>query len=145
MRLFLNYVGRLAEGGDFVLRQPVSGRVRGGCKYCSGANTHFQGLVADGAKNAIYKLARECYGNKKSALYGVRPWVFIHDEVISEGPLTGLDKWATEKARIMVEGMQPYIPDIPVTASPIAMECWSKSAEEVRDHQGKLMPWREGP
>ena len=145
MRLFLNYVGRLAEGGDFVLRQPVSGRVRGGCKYCSGANTHFQGLVADGAKNAIYKLARECYGNKKSALYGVRPWVFIHDEVISEGPLTGLDKWATEKARIMVEGMQPYIPDIPVTASPIAMECWSKSAEEVRDDQGKLIPWRESP
>ncbi len=62
MRDYFKYIstalGPMHEGPVEQLR---SGRIRGGCTFCQACNTYFQGLAADGAKLALWRVARECY------------------------------------------------------------------------------------
>lgn len=127
--------------GKYTVKQMGSGRLRAGCTFCSGANTWFQGLAADGAKAALYALYKACYLDEESVLYGVRMWAFIHDEVMFEGPEETAHLWAPEAARIMVEAMTKYIPDVPSKAEPALMRRWSKKAKTVYDENNKLVPW----
>jgi hypothetical protein len=57
----------------------LTGRVRGGVGYTQARNTPFQGLAADGAKLALWRLVRE----------GYRVVGFVHDEVLVELPDEG--------------------------------------------------------
>ena len=123
------------------LKQFVSDRVRGGLSFCDGANTMFQGLLADGAKNALRRITREMYLDKTSALYGSRVTAFFHDEVFSEVRTELASEAATRQATLMVEGLKEYVPDVFVDCRPALMRRWSKSAETVRDEQGNLIPW----
>jgi hypothetical protein len=92
MRRFFADIGEQCNlnGGSFLLEQPRSGRLRGDCGFCDGANSVFQGLTADGAKAALWAVVRECYdptvrtedgspGAGPSPLYGCRVVAFIHD------------------------------------------------------------------
>jgi len=131
--------------GTFTAIQPVSMRHRGGCSYTSGANTYFQGFIADGAKAAAYQLARECYlgekpDGKPSPLVNVRPWAKLYDEVLSEGP-EDADAWVDRKVEIMRDTMQAYIPDLPVKVDAKIMRRWYKKAKPVRNQEGRLIPW----
>jgi hypothetical protein len=139
-RLYFDRIGRASQFGSFTQVQAVSLRQRAGCSYTSGANTMFQGLVADFAKAALWDLSRECYTGKGVLRY-VRPVLFLHDEIIAEGPEETLTEWADEMTRVVIAAGKRYLPDIPVTASPAAMRHWYKRAKEVRDEKGRLIPW----
>ena len=149
MNGYFNHIGQGTGFGPTAVRQFVSGRIRGGVGFCDGCNTLFQGIVADGAKAAAYEVARAAYthdgaeGRPSSPLFGCRPWVFIHDEIIMEAPddPDALTAAADELSRLMVEALARYIPDVPITASPAAMARWHKDAEEVRDAEGRLRVW----
>ncbi len=126
------------------LDQFVSGRTRGGLHGPSAANTLFQGLAADGAKLAVRMLTEAMYMKPESPLYGSRLCVFAHDETIIDIPDLGVDHVdaaAREQARIMVEAMKVYIPDVAVTAEPALMRYWTKDADKKLDEEGRLIPW----
>ena len=144
MQQFFRHVGSLgAMGNEFTVEQLRTGRLRGGTNYCAGCNTFFQGLAADGAKNAIWEVAKECYVREESPLFGCRPVAFIHDELLVEVP-EGIEERtaaADRLAEVMVEAMKIYIPDVKIEAEPAAMRRWYKGAEEVRDEEGRLLCW----
>ena len=144
MQQFFRHVGSLgAMGNEFTVEQLRTGRLRGGTNYCAGCNTFFQGLAADGAKSAIWEVAKECYVREESPLFGCRPVAFIHDELLVEVP-EGIEERtaaADRLAEVMVEAMKIYIPDVKVEAEPAAMRRWYKGAEEVRDEEGRLLCW----
>lgn len=162
------------EGGSFDQEQHRSGRIRGGVGYTDGCNGLFQGLVADGAKAALYAVLKECYlgvdynvdldvllgagwdgtaddlehrGRAPSALYGCRPIAFIHDEIILEVPehLPAARLAAARMSEVMVAEMARFCPDIPIHADAHLMIRWEKSAEPVFDENGELIPWLPKP
>jgi DNA polymerase-1 len=122
-----------------------TGRIRGGATYCAACNCGFQALGSDCAKRAAWLIARACYAEPRSPLFGSRPVAFVHDEFILEvanGP-TAHDA-AYELARLMVEGANPYLPDVPIPTAkmePVLMTRWSKWAKTVLDANGRLTPW----
>jgi DNA polymerase I-like protein with 3'-5' exonuclease and polymerase domains len=112
-----------------------SGRIRSHCTYTKARNSPFQGLVADGAKSALYQLVRQ----------GFRVVNFIHDEVIVELPEEGdhLDL-ARQVEKIMIEEMQKAIPHVSITVDYALMRIWYKSAKAVFDDvekPTKLLLW----
>lgn len=132
------------RNGLVTVEQLRSRRLRGGCGYTDGANTLFQGIVADGAKAALWLLARACYVTAGSALFGCRPVAFIHDEVLVEVPaeLEHARAAAAEIESLMIAGMRAFIPDVPIKADAHLMDRWYKDAEPVRDSAGELILWR---
>lgn len=162
MKEYFKYIGNCVGSiGEGVMEQVRSGRIRGGLHFCAGANTLFQGLAADGAKEALWQVAAECYlkspgkillhglhrGDGKSALYGSRPLIFMHDEIIAEVPdVPGHPEVAAAAAerlaQVMRESMQRWIPDVPIGAKPSLMRKWYKGAKPVYSPEGILLPSR---
>lgn len=113
-----------------------TGMIKSNCTYCQSKNAHFQGLVAAGAKLALYRLVRE----------GFRVVNFIHDEFIVEVPIEA-DHLAVARQieRIMIEEMQKMIPDVKIGVEYALMDRWHKGAEAVYDNpkvQTKLLLWK---
>lgn len=133
-------------GDTWGLVQAKSGRVRRGVTYPSACNSMFQGLTADGAKHALYLVAKECWSVPSSPLYGSFPVAFIHDEIILESPLKVAHLAAARLEELMVLGMKAYVSHVPTRADAHLMDVWSKDAEAVYDDDKKLIPWRpDGP
>ncbi len=102
-------------------------RTRTTYKYTSAANTMFQGICADGAKYAGWLLAKECYTDRDSVLFGARPVLFIHDEYIIECDEARAEECGDRLAEIMVEGMRAFIPDVKIEADPEVLDGpWKK-------------------
>lgn len=146
MRLYLAEINRIVGVGGATVMQFRPGnlphRKRGNVGYCDGANGFFQGLTADGAKEALWLVSKESYTDTSSVLFGSRVVGFLYDELIAEVPV-GLAHEAAFRLRdLMVLGMQAWTPDIPATATPALMDRWHKNAEAVYDRDGKLIPWR---
>ena len=143
MKLYFKWMSDLVEAGDGLadIQQYMSGRWRGRCFYTQGCNTLFQGLTADAAKAAFFEVSRLCYTAKSSDLYGCRPLLFVHDEIITEAPLEQAAAAAKEMERVMIEVYSQYTPDVRITADAHLMERWSKDAEATFDERGKLIPW----
>ena len=120
-------------------------RIRGGASYCAACNNGFQALGSDCAKNAGWILARALYIDRASALYDSRLVAFVHDEFIVEtddGP--GAHDAAFELARLMCEGANVYLTDVPIRPEkirPLLMRRWSKKAKPVYSEEGRLIPW----
>ena len=133
-----DYDDRGVQVGD--VEQFVSGRIRGRARYTAMANSLFQGLAADGAKAAMYALAKACY-LREGALFGSRSVAFIHDEVIMLHPEATASDRAKLQAQIMCAEMQEVVPDVTITASPALMRRWYKSADAVYDKDNNLIPW----
>ncbi len=116
-------------------------RVRGRCTYTSACNSLFQGLAADGAKAAGYEIARRQYTQPDSILYGTRLLAFVHDEYLLEAPEERAHEIAMEMQTVMEDEFNRFVPDCPTHAEPTIMRRWSKKAKQVRDDEGRLMPW----
>jgi len=143
MRRYFDYVNRLVGplGGNMI--QLRSCRARGGVNFKEAANGFFQGLAADGAKEALWRTTKECYLDRSSPLYGSRPVIFVHDEIIAEVPEATATEAADRLVDVMCRAMAAWIPDVPITCSPALMRRWLKGAKEVRDANGKLQVWEK--
>lgn len=139
-----DYFAHIAAMGErFTIKQVRSGRLRGDCYYTAACNTLFQGLGADITKEAAWKVSMACYADPSSPLYGCRPILFIHDELMVEGPEESAHLWAPEISRIMEEVGSRWLPDVAVTAEPALMPRWFKGAEYTTV-DGRLVPWYPG-
>lgn len=139
------YFSFISETVDFngELIQFGSDRVRGGLDFCNGANTLFQGLAADGAKHALWKVSKECYTDTASPMYGARPLIFVHDEIFSEMFEETAHLAAPRMTDVMVEAMKEFVPDVKISAEPALMRKWTKAAEPVWSPEGRLLVWEE--
>lgn len=138
---YLQEIGAHVEVSDVVV-QWESGRIRGGVGFTDAANGFFQALAADGAKDALWHIVRECYdGRLRSVLLGSRVTAFVHDEFIAEHPVEAAHEAATRLAEIAVERMRLWTPDIRQEVEPALMMRWSKDAETARNAHGRLIPW----
>jgi hypothetical protein len=129
------------EDGQGIMKSPGTGFIRGGLNASEGANHPFQHLAGYGAKLALYNVSRECYAQKSSALYGSRIVVFAHDELILEVPEQYAHDAGERLAKVMIDSMQRFVPDVKITAEPALMRRWYKAAKTVRDANGKLICW----
>lgn len=101
-----------------------SGRIRSNVGFCQMKNNPFQGLAADGAKEALYELIRS----------GYRVVNFIHDEFIVELPLeSDLRMHEKEIRRILIESMRKHIPDVPIEVESGWMFNWNKKGTHKLD------------
>jgi len=95
----------------------LTGRVWSEVNPRQAHNAQFQGLAADGAKLALYRLVRE----------GYKPVLFIHDEVVFEvRDDEHKESIASEIERIMVEEMSRVINDVPIRVKGKFMQWWEK-------------------
>jgi hypothetical protein len=121
-----------------------SGLVRGKVPYTALCNSNFQHLAAMGAKEALYYVSKECYLDTKSPLYGARPVLFLHDEAGLEVPYSDpvrASRAADRLREIMIERMSVWVPDVPITATPVMTTRWRKGARPVYI-DGLLVPSR---
>jgi DNA polymerase I len=138
MNDYFAMVGSWTGAGNTTITQPWSGRLRADTGYTDGCNTLFQGLTADYAKMALYRVTRAQLTDTSSALYGSRLVVFVHDELVGECPAEQAPEAGEELARIMRECAQEVCPDVPHGADPYLMSRWTKSAKTRRDKRGRL-------
>ncbi len=146
-KMYFDHISSMSDrGGEqgFHVVLPRTNFVRGGCRYTSGANTYFQGLAARGAKEALFDVAEECYVGDGSPLYGCRPVMFLHDEIILEVPAhrERASAAALRTVEVMVAAMRRFTPDVDVKAEPALSERWFKDAEPVWAADGTLELWK---
>lgn len=141
-QLYLDNSKRFIDSGNRQVQYYVSGRFRGGLNFTEYSNGWFQALAADAAKNAGFLIARACYADQSSILYGSRPVMFIHDEFVLE---VRDDEYASDKAhelsRLMELGASLFLPDVPPVVEPLLARRWSKKAKPIKDQTGRLIPW----
>jgi len=137
MRAYFDHIKQRVEIGH--IEQHYTHRRRGNIGFTDGANTYFQGLVADGAKTALYNVVRAAWMEPKSPLFGARPILFIHDEIICEVEERHAPAAADELARIMERSIKPFVPNLPISADAWVSRAWRKGLEGVRDGDGVLL------
>lgn len=95
----------------------LTGRVRSGADYGEARNTPFQGLAADGAKVALWRLHQK----------GFRIVAFVHDEIVTEVLTEEAHEKAQEQVRIMKESMESVLYcDLPVEVEYAVSASWTK-------------------
>lgn len=95
----------------------LTGRVRGGADYTEARNTPFQGLAADGAKVALWKIQRA----------GYKIVHFVHDEIVVECTQGRAEEVRRDVVRLMQEGMVEVLQtDIPVEVEAVVSKTWTK-------------------
>lgn len=116
---------------------PRSGLIRGEVRFTAVCNSGFQHLAAMLAKDSLYQATKECYDPRlESPLYGCRPTIFAHDEIIMEIPEEAIGPEATSAAamrlqEIMIEAARKWCPDIEIGATVAMARRWYKGAEPV--------------
>jgi DNA polymerase I-like protein with 3'-5' exonuclease and polymerase domains len=149
MQEYFRYITKLSNPMDEFSYTTPLGLVRVGATYCAACNgVALQAPTAEGAKAAVFEIVRACYDpTRQSPMFGkVFPLAFIHDEILLEierGQEMGL--LAEEAAKLWVQVMQKFMPDVPVKAEPALMEKWDKKAESVFDEKGNLTIWQPSP
>lgn len=146
MELYFRHINELCSedpvDGMALVEQLFSRRMRGGIRYTVACNSYFQGLGSDATKRAGWLLAKACYVDKNSPLYGCRIVNYIHDQFLIEAPEEIAHEACMEMVRLMIKGTKPFLPDVPATIKkPLVARCWSKKAKPVKDKNGKLIPW----
>ena len=144
MSKYFDWAKTQMQGGVGSVRHLFSNRIRGFVYFTAFCNSLFQGLCADGAKNALWAVAVKEYAEKGNALYGCRTVNFIHDELLVEVPndLELAQAAAMELKNTMINAFNVFVPDVPVRASASLMKCWTKNAEPVFK-DGLLQVWEE--
>jgi DNA polymerase I-like protein with 3'-5' exonuclease and polymerase domains len=135
---FIDFFATAARGGEEETHI-FTGRKRGGLRYSALCNGRFQGLGADAAKEALWRVTEATY-TPGSPLYGAHVVAFVHDEIIMEIEEERCHEGAMELGRLMRAGADLYLGRVPVRLEPLAMRLWSKKAEPVYK-DGRLIPW----
>lgn len=138
---YLDLISQMTNHGNIQIRQFLSNRVRGDVGYCDTANGLFSALSYDAIKAAGWLVARACYVDERSPLFGARIVNVIHDELLLEVPEPVGHEAAEELERLMVEGARPWLPDVPPVVESVLMRRWSKKAKAIRNDEGRLVPW----
>jgi DNA polymerase I-like protein with 3'-5' exonuclease and polymerase domains len=139
---YLNWIRQLTSAtGYTTIEHFGSHRWRGKVPYCTAANSFFQGMSADGMKAALWEVSKKCY-IAGTALYGCRVVNEVHDEIIVEAPEDQAPEAAIEMQDTMVQAYNTYTPDVPVKASAVLMDRWSKKAKRIVGVDGRLQVWR---
>jgi len=89
-------------------------------------------------------VTEECYTVEDSPLFGCRPIIFPHDEIILEVPLfemgaEGASAAADRLTEVMIEKMSVVCPDVPIEADACMTRRWTKGAKRARVN-GILVP-----
>jgi hypothetical protein len=138
---YFRHINEVLRGKDQALFvDDVTGhrRVAG---YTNAANGYFQTRTARGAKYAFWLVVRECYVVPESPLYGSRPVLFFHDQIVLETPIARGHAAAMRLRELMLLGMGRFLKHIPVKTEPVLMTAWYKKAKPVwRD--GMLQVWQ---
>ncbi len=141
MREYFEWINfQLGGRKTFTHVHPITGFVRGGCWYTSGANHGFQHLAAYGAKDAFADVTDACF-DPNSALYGFRPWNFIHDEALLEGPTDRAPAAVKELGRIFASGANRWLKHYPTTSDAWMSRVYSKQTEAAYDENGEPTLW----
>ncbi len=143
MAAFFRHVSGLEDrrmGGHWVKQLRVP-RVRGRASYTAACNSFFQGLAADGAKSALFQVAKEQHMDPDSDLYGTRSVFFIHDEIIIESDESTAAQAAARLVEVMTSEFDKFTPDVPSKAEAVIMRYWSKDAKPTFNEEGVLIPW----
>jgi hypothetical protein len=110
----------------------ATGRLRARAAFAARHNNVFQGLAADGAELALWRIWRA----------GLRIANFIHDEPLIEVPAgPGLARYVRIVLKAMVGAMKEVVPDVRVAVESVASTVWSKEAKDVHDDRGRLIAW----
>lgn len=145
MREFFNWIGALTKKRFSQVQQLYSNRFRGfagGNVFCAACNTIFQGLGADIAKAAGFRIARACYDvTANSILFGCRLVLFVHDEFVLLCPEPRAHEAAKEVKRIMLEEARPWLPHVNIDAEECIVRRYSDDKEQVFDRNGRMIPW----
>jgi hypothetical protein len=121
--------------------QLFTNRIRGGVGFTDACNTLFQGLGADVAKAAGWRLFCEQW-DPTSALFGSHVVIFPHDEFYSEVREDGTEHEAAMRlGAVMAEAARPLLPDVRLEAEPFLTRRMSKLAGPKHDANGRLRPW----
>jgi hypothetical protein len=108
------HLWRALMGGTAVT---LTGRVRAGLSYTECRNTPFQGLAADGAKVALWRLTED----------GYRVVAFVHDEIVCEVPAASAARDLADIERVMIESMSSVLGcGIPVKVEGKVSDRWEK-------------------
>lgn len=122
-----------------LLGSPMLRTVRGLSTIC---NSFFQALAAVGGKRAINEVARRSFCEEQSALFGMRPINFVHDDLtneVDEDPVIYRPA-AAEFEQVMADQFNTVVPDYPTGVDVVLMRRWSKDAEPTFDAEGNLIP-----
>jgi len=128
-------VRQLADGSGVFT---VADRLRAAAGHTARHNTIFQGLAADGAKLALWRLWRACY----------RIVNFVHDQVLVEVP----DRWDLEVhvgtiRRLMIVGMSEVIHTVRIEVALTVKRRWHEDAGDplLPVHKSALHRFRTRP
>lgn len=138
------YLDSWVPGQDGTYVSP-RGMVRAGCSYTELANGKaLQTPAAEGMKIAMSLVTQSCYDpSLDDILYGCRPVVNMHDELVLEIPRDDLmHERACRMSELMEAGMAQILPDVKVRAEPVLTERWVKEAKPVYDENGRLTVWK---
>jgi DNA polymerase I-like protein with 3'-5' exonuclease and polymerase domains len=120
------------DGETRFIGSTIHGRERADCGYCDSLNYQFQGVAADGAKNALWYLFKE----------GFKTVNFIHDEVIEEFAINEkLQIHCRRVDELMVHAMREFIPDVLIEVEGALMYRWDKNAKPLKDSHGDTVIW----
>ncbi len=112
---------------------------RAGCTFTNGANFRFQHRAACLQADALWQLARECYVERDSPLFGCRPVITPYDQTLAEAPAHRASEAADRLATVMRSAGQRVCPDVPIKVEPVITRRWLKDAKPNRV-DGKLLP-----
>lgn len=133
----------LGDARRMTMACPVSGMVRGGVSYTSGANTNFQHLIALVTAYAMWLIWKDQHiCELGSPLYGTRTLMSLHDEVILEVPEERAHECAIRVEELVEDAERFHMPDIPPKTEAVVSRIWSKKAKRVVDPEtGRIVPW----
>ena len=150
-RPYFKHISNLTGRGSGTIVHPITGFVRGDCTYTAGANHMFQHLTSMYSKNATYEVVKESWigassdgefdgDKKKSPLFGARPVIFSHDEIISELPIAIAHEAGYRQALLMTREADKLVPSVPNPVEPALMKNWYKDAA-TKLSNGRLVEW----
>lgn len=140
MKRYHKELSRLTRSGTATGYVARANRVSGERKFTQLGNLYFQGLAAEGGLIAFTEVSRRCYSVPDSKLYGSRPLLFLHDEIVLESPECRAAGAAAELKEVMESVMQMFTVDIPSRATPTISYRWRKGADPKYNEDGVLIP-----
>ncbi len=93
----------------------LTGRIRANTAFTE-INTLFQGLAADAAKAALFEMRYR----------GLKPVMFIHDEVVVECNESDGERVVKQVERIMNESLESVLDGVPSAVESEIGRCWAK-------------------